>query len=140
VDVWEYFESKRREVSEASLVLDEGDLQFIVLDGSGGQRGRVWGRIGFTERTFLQVSELVVVAGSGVHRKEYAYYLIIDGAEVWGYERDLTHDPAVHRHDRNHNREPCDAVSFKQVLEMAWETASEEDSWEPMDEEWRPPR
>lgn len=133
MDVWEYFDSKRREISEASLTADE-DLQLIALEGSDGQRGRVWGRIGLSERTFLQVSERVVVRESGVHREEYGYFLIIDGAEIWGYERDLTHDPPVHRHDRHHRRESCDPVSFKQALEMAWDAASDEDSWEPLDQ------
>jgi hypothetical protein len=133
VDVWEYFESKRREISEASLSFEDDEFLFVAEAGSGGQRGRVWGRIGFTERTFLQVSELVVVTGSGIHREEYAYYLVIDGAEVWGYERDPSHDPAVHKHDRNHKSEPCEPISFKQALELAWETTSDEDSWEPID-------
>lgn len=135
MDVWEYFNSKRREIAGASLTLDEDELQFVALEGSQGQRGRVWGRIGFTERTFLQVSELVVVTGSGIHREEYAYFLIVDGAEIWGYERDPTHDPRDHSHDRMHAREPCEPISFKQVLELAWESASEEDSWEPMNED-----
>jgi hypothetical protein len=133
VDVWEYFESKRREISAASLTVDDGDLLFMALEASDGQRGRVWGRIGFTERTFLQVSERVVVVGSGIHREEYAYYLIIDGAEVWAYERDPSHEIAVHKHDREHKSEACEPVSFQRVLDLAWETVSDEDSWEPMD-------
>jgi hypothetical protein len=130
VDVWEYFERKKAEVEDFGLSLDD---QFLLAEeeGSEGQRGRVWGRIGFTERTFLQVSERVRVEASGVHRVDYAYYLIVDGEEVWGYERDPTHDPAVHRHDRDHNRYPCDPISFKAALEKGWQTASDEDSWEP---------
>ena len=62
------------------------------------------GRILVSDRTFVHVSERVEVCGAGIHRTDYAYYLIIDGGDVWGYERDPTHDPAVHRHDRDHNR------------------------------------
>lgn len=129
MDVWEYFESKKAEVERFGLTLDDHFL-FAEEDGSDGQRGRVWGRIGLTERTFLQVSERVEVEGSGIHRTEYAYYLIIDGAEVWGYERDPTHKVDVHRHDRDHNSYPCEPVSFLEILEKAWGTASDEDSWE----------
>jgi hypothetical protein len=133
VDVWEYFESKRREISDASLSVDDDEFLLVELEGSNGQRGRVWGRIGFTQRTFLQVSERVVVVESGIHREEYAYYLIIDGAEVWAYERDPSHEVAVHKHDRDHKSEACEAISFQRVLELAWDTVSDEDSWEPMD-------
>lgn len=130
MDVWEYFESKRREISDASLTTDES---FVLAEeaGSSGQRGRVWGRIIISERTFLHVSESVVVVESGIHREEYAYYLVLDGAEVWGYERDPSHDDPVHRHDHDHRRFPCEPISFKDVLDKAWETASQEDSWEP---------
>jgi hypothetical protein len=134
VDIWEYFESKRREIAQASLTVDEAQLDFIALDGSNGQRGRVWGRIDFSERSFLQVSELVEVSGSGIHRVEYAYYMVIDGIDIWGYERDLSHDPAVHKHDRDHNREPCEPISFRDALELAWKAVSEEDSWEPLEQ------
>src|SRR4051812_38288808 len=99
---------------------------FAEEEGSHGKRGRIWGRILLTDRTFLQVSERVEVSGGSARRTEYAYFLVIDGAEVWGYERDPTHDPAVHKHDRTHARAPCEPVSFKRALEMAWESASEE--------------
>jgi hypothetical protein len=129
-DVWVYFEAKKREVEQFGLTLEDGFL-FAAEDRSNDQRGRVWGRIGVTERTFLSVSERVEVRGAAIHRTDYAYYLIIDGTDIWGYERDPTHDLAVHRHDRDHNRYPCDPISFKDALTKAWETASDEDSWEP---------
>ena len=128
MDVWEYFERKKREVEEFGLTLED-DFLFAAEEASGDQRGRVFGRVRVTDRTFLAVNERVEVAASTVHRTEYAYYLVIDGAEVWGYERDPTHDPAVHRHDRHHERFPADPISFKRALEMAWETAADEDSW-----------
>lgn len=127
MDVWEYFESRRREISDASLTTDRGFV-FAEEAGSGGQRGRVFGRIIISDRAFLQVNERLVVRGTGVHRDEYAYYLIVDEAEAWGYERDPTHPDPVHRHDRDHNRYPCEPVSFKQVLEKAWQSSSYEDS------------
>jgi hypothetical protein len=135
VDVWDYFESKSREIEDFGLTRDDG-FQFLAEAGSGDQRGRVWGRILLTDRTFLEISERVEVRGNHVERTEYAYYLIIDGAEVWGYELDPSHaDLPVHRHDRSHARFPAEIVSFKRALEMAWETAAEEDSWSPPEDE-----
>lgn len=134
MDVWEYFASKHKEIAEASLAVDDGFL-FAEENGSGGQRGRLWGRIIISERAFLQVSERVVVVGSGIHRDEYAYYFVRDGSELWGYERDPTHDEPEHRHDRDHRRFACEPISFKEALEKAWETESQEESWEEPGEE-----
>lgn len=129
MDVWEYFETKKRELSDAGLDLESE--AFIAEAGSDGQVGRIWGRVDLTERTFLHVSERVEVQGSGIRRTEFAYYLVIDGAEIWGKERDPTHDVAEHQHDRDHASSPCDPISFKDAIALAWETASQEDSWEP---------
>jgi hypothetical protein len=132
--VWEYFEQRKDEIAKFGLTLDDGFL-FVEEDGSNGQRGRLWGRVIVNDRTFLQVSERVeLLTESGIHRTDYAYYLIVDGDEIWGYERDPTHDPAVHRHDRDHNRYPCDPISFKDAMEKAWETAGREDSWAPSEQ------
>lgn len=47
-------------------------------------------------------------------RSEYAYFLVVDGEEVWGEERDLSHDPAVHRHTTSdHTREPAKPIAFR---------------------------
>lgn len=73
----------------------------------------------------LHLSELVVVEGNHVHREEYAYYCTSEGEELWGYERDPTHDPAVHRHTGlGHKREPWEPVSFREAAELAWEEVS----------------
>ena len=56
------------------------------------------------------------------------YFLIYDGAEIWGYERDPLHDDMpVHRHDRDHRRFPSDAISFKEALTEAWKTVAAEE-------------
>ncbi len=124
MDVWEYFATKQREIEECSGALDEGFQ--MAAQSVEGQRGRVWGRVLLNERAFLQVSERVRVRGSGVTRDEYAYYLIVDGAEFWGMERDPTHDPVDHSHDSDHNRAPCSPISLKGALERAWDTLSAE--------------
>lgn len=100
---------------------------YAELEGSNGQRGRVYGRAIFNDVAFLHVDELVEVRDTGVTRVEYAYYLIYDEIEIWAYERDPTHEPAVHRHDRGHaHRFPSEPISFKSALELAWETISHE--------------
>lgn len=72
---------------------------------------------------FLSVSETVVVTDEqSIHREEYAYYLIVDQVEVWGWERDLSHDPPVHRHvGPGHAREEADPISFRAAVELAWD-------------------
>lgn len=131
MDVWEYFETKRREIIERSSSLDDGFL-FVAEADSDDQRGRVWGRAILNDRAFLNISETVVVEGSGIHREDYAYYLIVDGGEVWGYERDPSHEPAVHQHvGADHARKDAEPVSLVWALEEAWRAAELEDSWSP---------
>jgi hypothetical protein len=123
VDVYTYFEQRVRECAKLSVTI-QGDLSemFAGLEGSNARRGRVFGQVIFSERVFLAVNELVEVQGNHVHREEYAYFLVIDGEEVWGEERDPTHDPAVHSHYGSaHERVPSHAVSFKEVVERVWE-------------------
>ncbi len=74
----------------------------------------------------VEVSERVVVRGSRIHRDEYAYYLVIDGVEAWGYERDQSHDPAEHRHvgEDNPTGKPWGAVSSREAVEIAWDEVS----------------
>lgn len=137
MDVWTYFEQKRREVAAGGLTLEDG-FQFFETKGSNGRGGRVFGRIPINDRAFLQVNERVEVRDSGIHRISYAYYLVIDEQEEWGYERDPSHDLAVHRHDRDHNMNPCEPVAFVAALKMAWETAAQADCWEPVEQNETP--
>jgi hypothetical protein len=93
-----------------------------VLAGSGDSRGRILTTFHLTDDAYLAVSETVVVQGRHIHREEYAYFLVIDGEEIWGEERDPTHDPPVHRHTgEGHDREDSVAVSFKEATEWAWD-------------------
>lgn len=128
MDVWEYFQQRDRELAEQSAAWDHEPL-YRAEEGSDGQRGRIFGRVALSESAYLQVHEVVEVAGSGITRLTYAYFLIYDGAEVWGYERDPLHDDMpVHRHDRDHGRHPTEPISFKDALTEAWKTvAAEED-------------
>ncbi len=128
MDVWEYFEQRDREVAEQSAAWDSDfGSPYSEEQGSNGQRGRIFGRVVLSERAFLAVNEAVEIRGSGVTRLEYAYYLVYDEAQLWGEERDPTHTPAVHQHDRDHNRYPSSVISFKAALTKAWATIGAED-------------
>lgn len=130
MDVYEYFESKERECRELSLVPDgEFSEMFAEEAGSDGARGIVFGRLVLDDHSFLSVFESVEVQGSGIHREEYSYYLIRDGIEMWGYDRDPSHNPAEHMHRGvDHTRLSSGRVTFKEVGERAWETCAHEDS------------
>jgi hypothetical protein len=101
---------------------------FVAETGSKDQRGRMFGNLRLDTEidAFLAVSELVVVRGTYVEREEYAYYLVIDGVETWGHEKDPTHEPPLHRHTEGHReRLVADEVSFKAMVEMAWDEVTE---------------
>lgn len=129
MDVWEYFETRERECREHSLAPEPAFSEMALAEaGSDGQRGAIFGRLILNKRAFLALYESVVVVGSGVHREVYSYYLIYDGAQAWGYERDPTHSPAVHGHvGSDHARVQADRVSFREVATKAWETVSAEE-------------
>jgi hypothetical protein len=129
VDVWEYFQQKEAECRDYSLAPETSfDRLCSEEEGSGGKRGRIFGHLILGENAYLSVHEVVVVREPGhIHREEYGYFLVIDGAEVWGFERDPTHDPAEHGHGAGHERVPAGRVTFKQVMDLAWKTLTE---WE----------
>lgn len=127
MDVCTYFLQRASEVRGLSLGVDGDDPMNICAEeeGTDGQRGTVFGNLVLDEDAYLAVSEKVVVTAAGaIHREEYAYFLIVDGDEIWGYERDLSHDPAIHRHTRNHERVEGDVISFRAAAECAWATLS----------------
>lgn len=86
------------------------------------KHGRMFTRVGLSERSYLAINERVTIEDGAKHRISYAYYLITDGAEVWAYERDPSHSPAEHRHDADHVTFACGPVSFRWAVEHAWET------------------
>ncbi|MFI4991257.1 MAG: hypothetical protein ACHQHO_10155 [Solirubrobacterales bacterium] len=129
MDVYEYFQTREREFHDFSLVPD-GDISDMFAEeaGSDGERGIMFGRVTLDERTFLSFYESIVVVGTGIHREEYSYYLIRDGLEVWGYDRDHSHNPEEHMHKgADHERHATGRVTFKEVVEKAWENVSREE-------------
>jgi hypothetical protein len=124
----EYFDAIHRLVADNSVRFEPG-FEMLELEGSDGQRGRLRGRVGFTERTFLQVSEQIEIRDAVPVRLSYAYYLILDGEEVWAHENDPSHPVAIHQHDRDHNRLVDEERTLREVIAKAWDTASDEDFW-----------
>lgn len=129
MDVWEYFQTREREIKECSLHIPEY-VSLFSAEG-GDRRGMVYGPVvfnGYPSTVCLFVHEEVVVKGSGITRPRYAYFLVIDGREIGGYERHASHDPPVHRHcsgRKHHERAPARAISFKAAAREAWEYVAE---------------
>lgn len=131
MDIWEYFQTREREIKECSMRIGEGLNPFAEEEGDD-QRGRIFCTLSFDgfdpEHVYLQMHEVVMVRGTGVTRTRYAYFLVIDGEEVGGYERHATHKPPVHRHcsgTKPHERSPSKAVSFKDAIAEAWRYVAE---------------
>jgi hypothetical protein len=126
VDIWTYFSQREKEFEEFSLAPDPPDAMFAEEHGSNGRRGKVFGHAHLSDNAYLEIhEEVVIVDESHVHREEYGYFLIIDGVEMWGYERDPSHDPPVHRHTYGHSeRIDADPISFKDAVELAWQEVS----------------
>lgn len=125
MDVWEYFHTREREINECSLYIPEHVPFFSAEEGD--RLGMIYGPVlfnGYPETVFLLVHEEVMVRGSGITRPRYAYFLVIEGHEVGGYERHASHDPPVHRHcsgRKHHERAPARAISFKTAANEAWQ-------------------
>jgi hypothetical protein len=124
-----YFEQLERKYRELQLGLDRPPEQFFLEEeGSDGRRGRVFGNLilmGEPFQAYLRVSERVTVVGQNIRRLDYAYFLIADDDEIWGYERDPSHRPAEHGHIAGHKRVEADRVTFDQVVELAWDYVTE---------------
>jgi hypothetical protein len=137
-DFWEY--ALQREAECKTLSLSPTDLSYFAEAESDDMRGLVWGAVDLDERAFLDVREVVVVEDGTAHREEYGYFLVVDEVEIWGYERDPSHDPACHSHGRGHQRYAAPSISFKDVVEEAWETLTKiyelglEEDFDPMAE------
>lgn len=124
MDVWEYFGQRERDFDDMSL--DGRNVQFFAENDSRDQRGHMLGHVYFDGSAYLDIHERIEVkaGGNGIRRTDYAYFLIIDGLEVWGEERDPTHNPPVHRHIDGHEREDATPISFRAVCEKAWRSIS----------------
>ncbi len=128
MDVWTYFLQRETECQGLSLTPLDGPFAEMCfeVEGSDGQRGRWIGNLYLSAQVYLAVSETVQVVGQHVERDEYAYYLVVEGEEVWGYETDLSHEPSTHAHFGPHHPPgvECPRVSFPDVAQLAWDEFS----------------
>jgi len=131
MDVWEYFQTREREIAECSMSIFPGIHPFAAEEASD-LRGRIFCMLSFhgyaPEDVYFQMHEEVIVRASGVTRPRYAYFLVIGSDEIGGYERHATHSPPVHRHcsgRKQHESAPSRAISFKDAAAEAWRYVSE---------------
>lgn len=124
----EYFAERREECRQLSLV-EASPPKFLLEAGSEDKRGRIILTLNMTERATLAVSESVHIDdANGLHRVEYAYYLLIDGQEYWSRDLDTIH--GYHGHTIGHKRIEAERISFKKAAEDAWEIVSQEEELE----------
>jgi hypothetical protein len=129
VDVWDYFIRREAECDEMSV--DCRNVQFFAELGSDDRIGTMVGRVFFNNEVYLAIHERIEIVDGAAHRTDYAYFLIMDETEYWGYERDPSHDPPVHRHTFGHGeRVESDPVTFKKVCELAWSEVSRRETSE----------
>lgn len=102
------------------MSIAEDDFMFAAEPASNDLRGQVFGHVTLTDDAYLQVTEVVVIEDGVPHREEYHYFLVIEGVEIFGFERDPTHDPPVHSHGREHAGSECEPITFNGAMEMAW--------------------
>lgn len=98
----------------------------MALEEGKEERGMFLGSLVLTERAFLHVQEIVSIRKSAPEIELYSYYLVVDGEEVWGYDRDPDHEPPDHGH-RGAGHEMWDSGprTFEEVAHEAWSAVSE---------------
>jgi hypothetical protein len=116
-DLWEYFQERADECERLGLFHHNQEPQFVEKGGSGGRAGRINLDFQLTDQARFVVMEVVSV-GNGVHREEYAYYLLIDGQEYWARDFDEPH--GYHGHGVGHERIEADRISFKDAVAEVW--------------------
>ncbi|MBA3807933.1 MAG: hypothetical protein H0X28_06020 [Solirubrobacterales bacterium] len=131
MDVWEYFQTREREITDCSMSIFPGIHPFAA-EADNDQRGRIFCTLSFhgysPEDVYFQMHEEITVRASGVTRSRYAYFLVIGANEIGGYERHASHSPPVHKHCSGtvpHERSPSRAISFKDAANEAWRYVAE---------------
>lgn len=127
MDVWDYFERRERECRSLGLApSDTLPPQYRELEGSNGTRGLMLARYHMSDTALIELKEIVeILDGSRVRRVQYAYYLVVSGAEEYARERDPSHDPPVHGHGRHHTREEAGPIGFVEFVENCWHRVSD---------------
>jgi hypothetical protein len=122
MDIWDYFEDRESDLIGASTSID--DLRFEAVDDERGRiRGNVTLRADSYLSVYLKVFEWIECQSGRCEVVEYSYYLIINGVEHFGFDKDPGHtDMPVHGHvGRDHTRVEADDLTLAAVLELAWD-------------------
>lgn len=93
------------------------DDEFWLRPNSDLRRGRVVMNLPVAPNAHLQLAEWVSVWGRRVRRLEYAYRLIVDGRQLYGWDYDPVH--GYHEHpdpDDRERRQPAERVTAEQVV------------------------
>jgi hypothetical protein len=128
MDIWECFAQRDAELAQQSVGWDDKPEPYSAESGSKDLRGMVYGRITLSEHAFLSVHEVLEVQGDEATRRKYAYYLMYDGAPLWGEECDPQHEVAARRYDRDGTRVSSQPISLTEALVEASRIARAEES------------
>jgi hypothetical protein len=122
LDIWDYFEDRELEIDGYGAVPDRPLFEAAPDD----LFGRIFGNLGLTDEAYLRMQEWVAIESGAPVIVKYAYYLVIEELEVWGFEKDPSHDPPVHGHlGPGHEWVPAPEIDLGEALARAWERISE---------------
>lgn len=125
VNVWEFFQARDAILAAQSAAWDDEPYPYSAEASSKDLRGMVYGRIAVSEDSFLSVHEMIEIVGEEATRRKYAYYLMSDGAPLWGEECDPNLETAVHRQDADGKRVASEPISFEDALAKAMAASAE---------------
>lgn len=127
MSIEKFIDTRERECIEVGVEPAQSLWKMTAVEkASSPVRGRLVGHFTFPGfDAYLQVHELFeFVTEERITRLEFGYFLIVEGREVWGYERDPNHDPAEHFHDGTRHQPggmPHPAISFKEACQRGWD-------------------
>ena len=121
-DITNYFWHRERDLIAGS-VLEEIALGVAPDDQSGTLRAKANLRADTEVDAYLNVFERAALDENGqVELVKYSYYLVVNGAEARGWEKDPTHDPPVHGHvGPDHEWTEAPEVSLREAIDLAWD-------------------
>jgi hypothetical protein len=121
-DIWNYFVERERTLKGGSA-LEEIEVGIAPDDQSGTLKAKASLRADTELDAYLKVFERAALNESGqVEVVKYSYYLIVNGAETRGWDKDPKHDPPVHGHiGVDHKWTEAPEVSLDKALDLAWD-------------------
>jgi len=119
LDISNYLSEREHKLSKTlGLPIDEMNFE-LALDG---QSARMWGNITLTDEVSLSVRERIELVDGRAHIVKYSYYIIVDGAEARGFDKEPTHNPPVHGHiGPNHAWTQAPEITLEAALDRCWD-------------------